>query len=360
MFAFMDTPPILPEQASEFASEYDLLFWYIIGVCALGGGVVYAMLTYCCFAFAKKEGVAPKRILGSIKLEFTWTIIPLFFFLSFFIWGARLYNVAINAPVESAEREYTVVGKQWMWKVQHPSGHREINEITMEVGVPIRVTGTSEDVIHDFGIPAFRSKFDVVPGRYTGVWYKPTKVGTYHLFCDQYCGMGHSQMVGKVNVLSQEDYGAWLEGIYRTRDGKNPVDGSPAWEGRKLFLKLQCINCHNRESESRAPTLEGIYKTKRALQGGGTVLADDTYLRNSIRNPMLQVRDGWKPIMPAFTRAQVTEEELMNVISYLKSLRPGDLPSRNETSPAPVGAPTTDTSAPPAPQVPAPTPGGTR
>ncbi len=353
--------PLLPEQASEFSKEYDLLFWYITGVCALGGGVVYAMLTYCCFAFAKRDGVAPKRILGSIKLEFTWTIIPLFFFLSFFIWGARLYDVAINPPASSADREYTVVGKQWMWKVQHPSGHREINEMTVEVGVPMRITGTSEDVIHDFGIPAFRSKFDVVPGRYTGAWYKPIKVGSYHLFCDQYCGQGHSQMVGKVHVLSQENYALWLEGIYRVREGKNPVDGSPAWEGRKLFLKLGCLDCHNRESESRAPTLEAIHKSKRALQGGTTVLADDTYLRNSIRNPMLQVRDGWKPIMPAYPRGQVTEEELLNVISYLKSLRPGDLPSRNETSPAAVGASNVpDPPAPPVSPTPAPTPGGTR
>ncbi len=357
MFAFMDTP-ILPEQASEYSKEYDVLFWYITGVCALAAVVVYSLLVYCCFAYAKKEGRAPKRILGSIRLELIWTVIPLFFFLSFFVWGARMYDVAINPPPESAEREYTVVGKQWMWKVQHPSGHRENNEITLEEGVAVRITGTSEDVIHDFGIPAFRSKFDVVPGRYTSAWYKPIKVGNYHLFCDQYCGAFHSQMVGKVHVLSQADYAEWLEGIFRVRDGKNPVDGSPAWEGRKLFLKLQCLGCHNKESESRAPLLESIYKTRRALQGGGTVLADDTYLRNSIRNPMLEVRDGWKPSMPAFTRAQVTEEELLNLISYLKSLRPGDLPNRNEASPAPVGAPNIDTSAPPAP--PAPTPGGTR
>ena len=167
-------------------------------------------------------------------------------------------------------------------------------------------------------------------------------------------------MVGKVHVLSQENYAEWLEGIYRVRDGKNPVDGSPAWEGRKLFLKLQCINCHNKESESRAPNLEGILNSKRAMRGGETIVAKDDYLRNSIRNPEVKVRDGWKPIMPAYTRSQVTEEELLNLISYLKSLKPGDLPSRTESGPAPVGAPNADTSAPPSPPVPAPTPGGTR
>jgi cytochrome c oxidase subunit 2 len=201
------------------------------------------------------------------------------------------------------------------------------------------MTGTSEDVIHDFGIPAFRSKFDVVPGRYTAAWYRPTKEGTYHLFCDQYCGQGHSQMVGKIHVLSKSDYQDWLEGTYRIRDGKGPADGSPAWEGKKLFLKLNCINCHNRESESRAPTLEAIIGTTRTLEGGRKATADHTYIAKSIRQPKEDVRDGWKPIMPAFGKDQVTEEELLNLISYIKSLKPGDLPSRLEAYPAPVGAP---------------------
>ncbi len=346
MFATYDTSAFLPPTASVFAEQYDQLFWYVSAVCALGALAVYALLTYCCIRFARREGVAPMRLLGSTRLELLWTVIPLMFFLSFFVWGVRLYDAAITIPDEAAEREYFVVGKQWMWKVQHPGGQREINELHLPVDVAVKVTGTSEDVIHDFGVPAFRSKFDVVPGRYTSVWYKPTKVGTYHLFCDQYCGQGHSQMVGKVHVLSQDDYQSFLDGTYVTRPGKNPTDGSPSWEGRKLFLKLQCINCHNRESESRAPNLEGVYKTRRAIQDGKTVVATDEYLRNSIRNPMLHVRDGWKPIMPAYTKAQVSEEELLNLVAYIKSLKPGDLPSRTEQSPAPVGAKTEDTQAP--------------
>ena len=346
MFASLDTSGFLPPQASEFAVQSDMLFYYITAVCILGSAVVYGLLAYCCFMFARKEGVPSKRILGSTKLEFLWTSIPLVFFLSFFVWGVRLYDIAINPPPEAHEREYFVVGKQWMWKIQHPTGQREINELHLPIDTAVKITGTSEDVIHDFGVPAFRSKFDVVPGRYTSAWYKPNKEGTYHLFCDQYCGQGHSQMVGKIHVLSQENYQAWLDGSYRIREGKNPVDGSPSWEGRKLFFKLQCVNCHNKESESRAPSLEAIYKTKRAIQGGTTIMATDDYLRNSIRNPMLHIRDGWKPIMPAYTRSQVTEEELLNVISYIKSLRPGDLPSRTESTPAPVGAKTQDTQAP--------------
>lgn len=351
MFAFIDYDTFVPPQASVFAEQYDLLFFYTSFVCLIGAALVYGLLLYCCIRFARREGVQSIRILGSTKLELMWTVIPMMFFLSMFVWGVRLYDEAITIPEEAqaSEREYFAVGKQWMWKIQHPTGQREINELHLAQNVAIKLTGTSEDVIHDFGVPAFRSKFDVIPGRYTSVWYKPTKVGHYYLFCDQYCGQGHSQMVGMVHVLSQEDHQAWLEGTYR-REGKNPVDGSPSWEGRKLFLKLQCVNCHNRESDARAPSLEGIFGANRTVfdrDSGKTIVvkANNDYLRTAIREPDKHVREGWKPIMPAFTRNQATEEELLNLVAYIKSLKPGDLPSRNESSPAPVGAPIKDTKA---------------
>jgi len=345
MFAAIDLPTVFPPQASKFAEQYDLLFYYITAVCLFGGGVVYALLTYCCFRFAKKEGVAPQRILGSTKLELIWTIIPLIFFLSFFVWGARLFDIAINPPQEAKDNEFFVFGKQWMWKVQHPTGERENNAMHVPVDRAMKVTGTSEDVIHDFGIPAFRSKFDVVPGRYTSAWYIPTKIGTYHLFCDQYCGQGHSQMVGKVHVLSQSDYADFLVGTYRDGTaGAHPVDGSASWRGRKLFFKLNCISCHNKESSARAPSLEGIAGQDRAVRddAGKTinVKASDEYIALSIRVPTKHIRDGWKPIMPAFSTRQVGEQELRDLILYIKSLKPGDLPSRNEYTPAPIGGPT--------------------
>jgi len=353
MFAFIDTPPVLPVQASKFALEYDYLFWYVTAVCVFGGSVVYGLLTYCCFRFAKREGVRPQRILGSTKLELIWTVIPLFFFLSFFVWGTKLYNTAIKPTPEELPAnapEYFVVGKQWMWKVQHPTGQREINELTLPIDRAVRITGTSEDVIHDFGIPAFRSKFDVVPGRYTSAWYHPNRLGTYHLFCDQYCGQGHSQMVGKVHVVSQADYEAWLFGNYRTKDGKKFVDGSPAWEGAKLFQRLGCLGCHNNESEARAPNLEGIAGTVRTVKAkkpnGEEEIrkekATHEYIRTAIRKPLEHVREGWQPIMPAYSVNLVTEQELTELAAYIWSLRPGDLPSRTEASPPPLGAPVQD------------------
>lgn len=333
----------LPPQASTFAAEYDLIFWYVTLVISVGSLVVYGMLTYFCFAFAQ-GGPTPRqtpRILGSTKLEVAWTVIPLLFFLSFFVWGVKVYNDKYHAPLDAPE--YYVVGKQWMWKLQHPTGQREINELHLRVNEKIRITGTSEDVIHDFGVPAFRSKFDVVPGRYVTTWYEPNMVGTYHLFCDQYCGQGHSQMVGKIHVLTAADHEAWLEGTYTPPSGPGskliPTDGSPAWEGLKLFQKMQCITCHNSDAAARAPRLEGLYGTSRPIQGGGMITASDEYIRESIRNPMAKVADGWKPIMPAYPRTQMSESEILSIVAYIKWLKNGRLPSRNGQDAAPVGAP---------------------
>lgn len=341
----MTSIPILPPSASEFAAEYDQLFWYITAVTSTASVLVYAAIAYFTFRYLKTSAtpnVPTPRILGSTKVEIVWTVVPLLFFLSFWVWGTRMFNEQITLPQDAPE--YFVVGKQWMWKLQHPDGQREINELHIPAGRAMRITGTSEDVIHDFGIPAFRSKFDVLPGRYVSAWYKPTLPGTYHLFCDQYCGMGHSQMVGKIHVLAPADYEAWKEGTYRLVPGKSPVDGSPAWEGRKLFLKLQCITCHNAESSARAPRLEGYYGTMRPLQGGAMQKFDEEYIRQSVRNPMAKVADGWKPIMPAFPVGQVDEIEMRNLVAYIKSLKPGDLPTRNDNYPAPVNAPGAPTS----------------
>ena len=339
MFNDMEIP-FMPPRASSFAGEYDMLFWYINVVTLLGGGATLAAVFWFCFRYARQPGEVVKtpRLLGSTKIEIAWTIVPFLFFASFFVWGVRLYSQQISPPTDVPE--YYVVGKQWMWKMQHPTGQREINELHLPVDTTVRITGTSEDVIHDFGVPAFRSKFDVVPGRYVTAWYHPTKVGTYHIFCDQYCGMGHSQMVGKMHVLTQADYDAWLEGTYVDYEGKNSADGSAAWEGRKLFLKFQCNACHNADGLGRAPQLAGIYGQRRPLQGGHDVVADAAYIRESIRNPMAKVVDGWKPIMPAYPNTQASEEELLNVVAYIRSLKRADqLPKRYDRYPAPVGAP---------------------
>jgi len=347
--------PLLPEQASTLAVHVDRLFWFIMLVTVAAGVGVYAVMAFFCVKYRRSavEGPTP-RIMGSHQLELFWSVSPLIIFLFIFGWGAWVYNFAIHAPPEADE--IYVVGKQWMWKAQYPNGQRVIigantegitsidrkyvGALVLPVNKPVRLILTSEDVIHDFAVPAFRSKVDVLPGRYVSTWYHPTKVGEYHLFCDQYCGTEHSKMVGKVIVMEEEDYQEWLTGTSDGKGAKNPVDGSPAWEGRQLFQKLQCLACHSANAEARAPVLEGLYKSRVPLQRGGSVIADDTYIRESILHPMKKVVEGWNPtIMPAY-KDQVTEEDIINLIAYIRSLKAGDTPKRTDSYPAPVGAST--------------------
>jgi cytochrome c oxidase subunit 2 len=205
-----------------------------------------------------------------------------------------------------------VVGKQWMWKFQHPTGQREINELHIPVGTKVKLTMTTEDVLHDFSVPAFRTKMDVVPGRYTTMWFEATKPGKYHLFCAEYCGMNHSGMGGYVYVMEQRDFDNWLSG--------NVSGMTPAAAGLDLFQnKLGCASCHQQNDQGRGPNLAGIAGKQVQLAGGQTVIADDEYIRNSILNPQGQIVQGYQPIMPTF-KGQVTEEQLVSLVAYIKSL----------------------------------------
>lgn len=350
---------ILPEQATEMAFHYDLLFWFITLVVTLTSLGVYAALFGFCVLYRHKAGEPAKqtpRILGSHTLELVWSILPLGIFLVMFAWGAWIYNQAFHAPDDAPE--IYVVGKQWMWKVQYPGGQRVIlgansadykfdiggqgqfeGIMVLPVNKPVKLIVTSEDVIHDFGVPAFRSKLDAVPGRYTSTWYKPVKTGEYHVFCDQYCGTNHSLMIGKIRVVEQAEYDAWLEGTYIT-NGKNAVDGSLAHAGRQLFMKLNCIQCHNAENP-RAPILEEVFKSKRTFKGGTAGFADENYLRESIRKPRQKIREGWEPIMPAYGTEgsnALSEEDMVKVIAYIKSLRKGETPVLNQNWVPPIGS----------------------
>lgn len=355
---------IMPPQASELAWHVDNLIWFIAAVTGITSlGVYFAILVFC-IQYRRRTpnalGYTPTpRILGSHKLELAWTVTPLILFLGFFAWGAHVYNMAFHAPPDTPE--IYIVGKQWMWKIQYPGGQRVIlgqnsldytravggegyysGVMVLPVGKPVKIVLTSEDVIHSFGIPAFRQKIDAVPGRYVSTWYNPTRTGTYDVFCNQYCGTNHSLMVGKVVVVEPAQYEEWLAGTWRPEGDsgaghRNAADGTLAHQGRQLFMKLNCIQCHNTQNP-RAPILEDIYGKPRALKGGESVIADDNYLRESIRKPRAKIREGWEPIMPHFGPDKVSEEELVKVIAYLKSLRKGDTPDLNEEAPAPVGA----------------------
>ena len=346
-------PPV-PVMASALAARFEALFWYITIVTAIGGLLVYAALLYFCVAYRRgvTTGSTP-RILGSTRLEIAWTILPTIIFFTFFAWGVTVYNYAAHPPEDSYE--IFIIGKQWMWKAQYPDGQRviiggnpknmtelerkSIGRLVVPIGRPVKLTMTSEDVIHSFGLPAFRIKMDVLPGRYTSLWFEATRLGEYHLFCDQYCGTWHSLMVGKIAVVPQDEFDEFLRGTRPLQGTENPVDGSLAFEGRKLFLKLQCIECHTGKPTARAPVLEGLYGTRVPLKGGGGEIADEAYIRESILKPRAKVVEGWEPIMPSF-QGQVTPQDLDALVEYIRSLRRGTTPDQTERTHPPVGAPT--------------------
>ncbi len=323
---------LLPEQASTMAPRIDALFWFITAVCAFFTILIATLVIAFAIRYRRRtEDYFPTPVVGSKALESAWTLIPLFLAMIMFFWGASVYFDIFRVPDNALE--VYVVGRQWMWHLQHPGGQREINALHVPVGRPVRLIMTSEDVIHSFYVPAFRVKLDVLPGKYTSIWFEPTVAGEYRLFCAEYCGTNHSRMIGKVVALEPADYERWLS---------ERADLSPALKGRQLFQKLQCVTCHNLEAGNRAPSLEGLYGTRVDIEGMGKVLADESYLRESILYPDRKVRAGWRPIMPSFkmefTRkdGSLDERELVALIAYIKSLRHGDTPTRVETFPQPA------------------------
>ncbi len=315
---------LFPEQASTVAPQVDALFFFILGITGFVALVVAVLIIYFAIRYRRVEGARPPRILGSTRLEVAWSVIPFLIFLFMFGWGARVYFAQTQPPDDAIE--VYVVGKQWMWKVQHQGGQSEINQLHVPVNQPVRLTLTSEDVIHDFFVPAFRTKVDVIPGRYVHTWFQATKPGHYHLYCAQYCGTNHAGMIGEVIVMEQADYDAWLD---------SNAEGSLALKGRKLFLKLQCVTCHSADSRARAPVLENLFGRTVHLRGGKTDIAKERYIRDSILNPEAEIVEGWEPIMPTF-KGEVSDDEMIQLIEYIKSLKPGQTPVRTEDATPPA------------------------
>jgi cytochrome c oxidase subunit 2 len=318
---------LVPEQASTVAEQVDPIFWFVTLVTGFFTVLIAFLVIYFGVKYRRRSpDEVPAPIEGSLKLEIGWTIVPLLIGLFIFFWSARVYFGMYRAP-DDALNVY-VVGKQWMWKLQHPGGQREINELHVPVGQPVRLTMISEDVIHSFYIPAFRIKQDVLPGRYSSIWFEATKTGTFDLFCAEYCGTDHSRMIGHIHVLDQGEYQRWLQGnLHRAPDGSAAVLGS------QLFRKLKCISCHGAGTQ-HAPLLENLYGNPVRLDDGRTVLADTDYIRRSILYPKDEIVAGFQPIMPTF-KGQVTEEEILQLIAFIRSLRRGDTPSRVEQTEPP-------------------------
>lgn len=293
------------------AARVDHLYFFLIAVSAFFVVLIASLIVFFAIRYRRRAvNEVGRKVVPSLALELAWTIIPLCLGLVMFGWGARLYFTETRPPGETLD--IYVVAKQWMFKFQHLDGRREIDELHVPVGHSVRLTATSEDVIHSFYVPAFRLKADILPGRYTTLWFDATRVGRYHLFCSEYCGTRHSAMTGTVVVMTPTDYQAWLAG--------GTEDVPLAAQGQKAFQDLSCTTCHRPDGQGRGPSLEGVYGSKVLLSTGQTVLADDAYVRESILSPTAKIVAGYQPIMPTF-QGLVSEEQLLALIEYVKSLK---------------------------------------
>jgi cytochrome c oxidase subunit 2 len=321
--------PLFPQSASTISPEVDLLYLFIAAVSAFFVVLIATMVVVFTVKYRRRHpDEVGDDIHGSLALELTWTFIPFVLALIMFVWGANLYFTLARPPADSME--IFAVGKQWMWKVEHPEGVREINELHVPIHRNIRVTLGSEDVIHDFFIPAFRVKMDAVPGKLTTLWFNATTPGTYHLFCAEYCGTKHSGMIGQVIAMTPEDYEAWLGGGAPTEN--------PAALGEKLFTQNGCVSCHRPDGTGVGPSLVGVPGSTVTLSTGQTVTADDNYLRESMMIPSAKIVKGYpQPSpMPPF-QGLLSEEDVMRLIAYLKSLKPGAAGAGAPGSSAPAG-----------------------
>jgi cytochrome c oxidase subunit II len=300
---------LFPAEASTIAPYADSLYFFLILISLVGMVIVIMLVAGFSIRYRAEKNPVATHIEGSTLLEATWTIIPLALFMVTFVWGALLYFRIYNPPTNAMN--IYIVGKQWMWKAEHAGGQHEIDSLHVPIGRPVQLTMISQDVFHSFSIPAFRVKREVVPGRYSTVWFEATTPGTYHIFCTQYCGTLHSQMIGWVTAMRPEDYQAWTAG--------STSGASLAQNGERLYASLGCNSCHSGQADARGPNLAAVYGAKLQLTNGSYVTVDDAFLRDTILNPSMHAIAGYAPIMPTY-QGQLSEEGLIDLVEYIKKL----------------------------------------
>jgi cytochrome c oxidase subunit 2 len=309
--------PFLPSTASTVAHEFNILSAALLAItCATLALVVLLMLRFCShYRRSNEDADRGHQSRKSWHWEVGWTVGSFVVFLGLYAWGANLFLREHQWPAGAGE--VYVVGKQWMWKIEHSSGQREIDALHVPVNRPVRLVMTSQDVIHSFYVPAFRLKQDVVPGRYVSLWFDPDRIGAYRLYCTQFCGTDHAEMGGSVTVMSAGDFAKWL--------AANASDSTLSGDGAVLYRRFGCAGCHEPGSGVAAPRLAGLYGRPVALRDGGTVLADENFLRQAILEPAAQPPAGYPTIMPSFA-GQLDEEQVVSLVAYLKSLGSGSTP----------------------------------
>ncbi|HVR72719.1 MAG TPA: cytochrome c oxidase subunit II [Planctomycetota bacterium] len=304
--------PLFPDQASTAAPRVDALYFFLLALSAFFATIIFTLVIAFAVKYRRPGGAPPPGVpvTDFLILEVTWIVLPLILSLVLFFWGAKLHIEMSEAPPRALD--VSVVGKQWMWKLQHIDGKREINELHVPLGRPVKLTMISEDVIHSFFVPAFRVKADVLPGRYTSLWFEATRPGEYHLFCAEYCGTRHARMKGRVVVMEPAAYSQWLAGGHASE--------RPAAAGERLFRALGCEGCHNPASGSRGPHLADLIGKEVRLRDGRTVVADENYVRESIVDPTAKLVAGFEPLMPTNYRDLAREEGILQLIAYIRSL----------------------------------------
>ena len=305
---------ILPEQASTVASQVDALTLFLTVLTLFFTFLIAGLIIVFMIRFRRRDPLElGADVHGSLALEIGWTIIPFMIVMVIFVWSASIFAKIKRPPADAVN--VNVVGKQWMWKLQHMEGRREINQLHVPVGRPVELTMTSEDVIHSFYVPAFRVKQDVVPGRYSGMWFEATRPGTYYLFCAEYCGTLHSGMIGQIIAMEPAAYEAWLAG---EEPGQPNVPVEVA--GENVFRAQGCGTCHKADGSGQGPPLAGLFGRTVTLTTGETVVADEQYLRESILNSQARIVAGYQPVMPTY-QGLISEEDVMRLIAYVKSLK---------------------------------------
>lgn len=321
--------PFHPEAASTVAGQIDAFYFFLVGLSGLMAFLIALVIFVFTIKYRRRSATEiPPVVIENKLVEATWIIIPFLIFMGIFVWSAWIYFKVQRMPRDTMD--VNVVAKQWMWKFQHPTGQTEINDLHVPVDQPVRLIMISQDVIHSFFVPDFRVHTDVLPNRYRYQWFQATKPGVYNLFCSEYCGTEHSSMIGKVYVMEEADYETWLAG---------GVVGSPAEQGAQLFQKFACVSCHADVPSARGPSLTKLFGKPVDLATGETVTADEGYIRESILNPRAKIVRGYDAIMPSFT-GQVSEEQVLQLIAYIKSLRdPREQPSGDQQPPTEATAP---------------------
>jgi cytochrome c oxidase subunit II len=304
--------PFFPEQASSSAWEVDLLTLGLIGLSGFFSSIVILLIIYFSWRYRRSNLNVDRENppTTSKKMELSWVFLLLFLGMTIYSAAAIVYFRMSRVPEDA--HEIYVLGRQWMWQIQHPEGPREINELHVPINRPIRLIMTSQDVIHSFYVPAFRLKYDVIPGRYTNMTFTPTKVGEYHLFCAEYCGTEHSGMIGTVIVMEQRDFQEWLN------SGAQSSVPMPQ-EGAVVFEEMGCGSCHDPGSNVRAPLLAGRFGHPVLLENGVSVTFEENYIRESILLPMAKIAAGYEAVMPTY-QSQISEAQIQQIIAYLKEL----------------------------------------